>query len=1033
MVRSISVSPRHRDPRTLGVLTAFFLVFSTVSTPVLSQPGSREESMAIRAEKTLQIAQEYVSRKGYKQAEAYLSTLQAGGELAEFVGEGDRQIVASLSDHVQKALGERTRVAKLLMDSDRLADIGQYGDAVERLESIKDNEYLSEPEREQIAASLESLRDKAKSQPKASVPAAPVKAVESPAAVQEAAVVSEPKTYVVPVPVVPVAEEKVAVVEAAPAVVEKVEPVVVEPAAVEKVELVAVEPVTVEKVEPVAVEKVEPVSVVEAVPVAAAVIEKSPAEETRPSAAADAEDSYVSVVLRRQNRLRNYTKAVVDDSVAKAGELLGKKEFEAANAALDRAFSTLEYNKVDLGDELYREYSTRLTVLRNQIREAHNMYILAREEDARSEAQKMTEQIRQDMEIQRAKAVEDYLDRAFAFQSQQRYEEALGQLEQLLAIDPTHKTALIQKTTLERTIGYRTELELQREKERRELMLLRHSMKSQIPYHEEISYPKNWIELTARRKEEGFISRDPADAAVYRQLEQVVDLSMLTEETTFAQAMDVIRNAVDPPLPLVIMWNDIRDNAFIDKTNSIGIPGEGLSSVTLLTGLKRVIEAVGGSGDLARIAHVVDKGLVTVATKDYLPTEYKPIVYDVAELLSAPAGLSGMGGGYGGGMGGGMMGGMGGMGGGYGGGGGGMNYMMSMMRGYMIADIIKRTIRPETWWDEGGEGEIYPFGADKLIVSQTPEVHDEIASLLEQMVKGLGRQVSIEARFMVVDENWLEDVGLDFTLNRLSLGSHWSPLSFGVGAVDATSPIPTSITNTLTARNATNPAMNLGVTYTSSVLDDLQVSFMIKATQMHANSSMLTAPKLMVLSGDSATISINKDTYYKSSSELTTDTVTGGTGLSYGVSYWTHETDQLQTGIQMEITPVITSDKKYVLLNIQAYLTDLLGFATETTTAFTFQGTQVSDTYQLPVTEQTSIQTRVNIPDQGTVMLGGLTLAGENEIESGVPVLSKLPVFGRLFSSRSNVKDKQILLILVKPTIVLQEEQEADAVAQLEQ
>ncbi|MBE0536996.1 MAG: hypothetical protein IH624_15135, partial [Phycisphaerae bacterium] len=358
-------------------------------------------------------------------------------------------------------------------------------------------------------------------------------------------------------------------------------------------------------------------------------------------------------------------------------------------------------------------------------------------------------------------------------------------------------------------------------------------------------------------------------------------------------------------------------------------------------------------------------------------------------------------------------------------------YMMSMMRGYEVAEIIKRTVQPMTWWEEGGQGEIYPFGADKLIVSQTPEVHEEIASLLAQLIKGLGRQVSIEARFLVVDENWLEDVGLDFTLDRMSLGSHWSPLSFGVGAVDATSPIPTAITNTLTARNSANPALNAGLTYTSSLLDDLQVSFMIKATHMHANSSMLTAPKLMVLSGDSATISINKDTYYKSDSSLTTDTVTGGTGLSYGVSYWEHETESLQTGIQMQITPVITSDKKYVLLNVSAYLTDLLGFATETTRAFTFQGTVVSDTYQLPVTEQTQIQTRVNIPDQGTVMLGGLTLAGRNEIESGVPFLSKVPVFGRLFSSRSDVKDKQILLILVKPTIVLKEEQEADAVAQL--
>jgi general secretion pathway protein D len=65
-------------------------------------------------------------------------------------------------------------------------------------------------------------------------------------------------------------------------------------------------------------------------------------------------------------------------------------------------------------------------------------------------------------------------------------------------------------------------------------------------------------------------------------------------------------------------------------------------------------------------------------------------------------------------------------------------------------------------------------------------------------------------------------------------------------------------------------------------------------------------------------------------------------------------------------------------------------------------------------------------------MLGGLTLAAENEIEAGVPVLAKIPFLGRIFSNRSEVKDKQILLILVKPTIILRDEVEADAVAALQ-
>ena len=55
-------------------------------------------------------------------------------------------------------------------------------------------------------------------------------------------------------------------------------------------------------------------------------------------------------------------------------------------------------------------------------------------------------------------------------------------------------------------------------------------------------------------------------------------------------------------------------------------------------------------------------------------------------------------------------------------------------------------------------------------------------------------------------------------------------------------------------------------------------------------------------------------------------------------------------------------------------------------------------------------------------MLGGQRLMQEVEVESGVPILSKIPVINRMFTNRSTVKDERTLLILVKPTIIIQSE-----------
>ncbi len=883
-MRRFILSPRISDLKALAVIVVGLGVFISVATPVRAQSASRAKAAEIRAQKNILVAREYVNRKLYKQAEAVLGALVGQSELADYLDAEGKEAVDKLNATVKAALAERTVIARNLLESDQLAEQGRYIQAKARLVAIKDSEYLRDVERKQILQSLDALAANVKAQTEQiDVESELIGGTEAVTETTESE--TQAATETTEAVTETTESETQAVTETTEAVTETTE-AVTETTEVETTEIKAGD---------------------------------NQAEKK-------AEDSYIRVVTRQTNRLRSYTKAVVDDSVAKATKFLEVKDFDRADHSLDIAFLTVDKNKMLLGDALYREYSAMLTTLRNTIRAARNAYITAKEEQARIDAMKLTENIRRDMEQQRAQAVEDYLEGAFAFAERQQYEEALGRLDQLLAIDPTHRMALIQKGTLENAIRWRRQLEMERTKDREELKLLINSTEKEIPYEKEINYPDNWLELTSRRKEEGFITRDPVDAAIYKQLEQVVDLSRLTEDTTFEEAMDVIANAVDPPLPLVIMWNDISENAFIEKEKLIGMPGQGLRSVMLLTGLERVLEAVGTAGELSELAYVVDKGLVTVASKDSLPTEYKAIVYDVAELLSAPA--TGQGGGYGGGGGGG---GYGGGGGGYGGGGGGgSSYYQSIQRAYEIVDIIKYTIRPETWYDEGGEGDIYPFGADKLIISQTPEVHEEIAKFLEQIVKGLGDQVAIEARFLVVDENWLEDVGLDVTLNLLNLGSNWTALkNVDIGAVEATRPIQTSISNTLTTLNTAKSVLNFPVTYMGA-LDDLQVQFIIRATQMHANSSMLTAPKVMVMSAETATISINKETYYKSNSELTTDTVTTGLGLASTVSYWEHENDVLFTGIQMFVTPTITADKKYVLLNIITSLEDILGFDIET-------------------------------------------------------------------------------------------------------
>ena len=393
--------------------------------------------------------------------------------------------------------------------------------------------------------------------------------------------------------------------------------------------------------------------------------------------------------------------------------------------------------------------------------------------------------------------------------------------------------------------------------------------------------------------------------------------------------------------------------------------------------------------------------------------------------------MGGMGGGMMGGMGGGMMGGMGGM-------MGGMGGMGGLMQAQSLVNLIQESIEPDSWYDlsEFGEGTVTPYPTQspkKLAVLQTHEVHNEIEKLLEALRKSLGEQVSIESRFLIVTENFLEDVGLDvdFTINA---GTHWGTITVEQdSAIASQADVSSKVSGSLGGLNA---SASISGGY-GSILDDLQVAFLLRATQAHANSKSLIEPKVTVLSGESASFSVQDMVSYALPPDVLRTRMRGFyAGGDIADLLQQQNVNFMQVGTTLSITPTISADKKYVLLNIVTQLTDLLRFKTHDVTQVVQDANDEDVLATVPITvpetETSSVMTRVSVPDGGTLLLGGQKITAEVEKEAGVPILSKIPIVGRLFGSRSKMKDQRILLILVKPTIMLQEEREAEAIAALE-
>ena len=228
--------------------------------------------------------------------------------------------------------------------------------------------------------------------------------------------------------------------------------------------------------------------------------------------------------------------------------------------------------------------------------------------------------------------------------------------------------------------------------------------------------------------------------------------------------------------------------------------------------------------------------------------------------------------------------------------------------------------------------------------------------------------------------------------------------------------------NTFGGAALANPAMAVGLSF----LDDVQIDLLVNATQADQRNVVLTAPRLTLFNGQRSWISVAKAETYVSG----LNPVTGDNAAAFEP-----ETDVIFEGFVLDVEAVISADRRYVTMTVQFGLNENVELKPLVVQGAAGGGDAVGGgagrssvfqgTIQLPQLQGTQIATTVSVPDKGTILLGGQRLVDELEIESGVPVLSKIPLVQRFFTNRVTDKREKTLLLLVRPEIIIQQEDEA--------
>jgi general secretion pathway protein D len=332
-----------------------------------------------------------------------------------------------------------------------------------------------------------------------------------------------------------------------------------------------------------------------------------------------------------------------------------------------------------------------------------------------------------------------------------------------------------------------------------------------------------------------------------------------------------------------------------------------------------------------------------------------------------------------------------------------------------------------------------------IIVRNTPE-NLEIFERVLSAYNLIPSQVEIEARFVQISQNDLDELGFDWQMGTKTAGSF--DVTGGSGAeafppgsgalssssYDLTSGLRDSTAIQGNAISSLLAASGFGSTISSGdqiatirgILTNPQFQVVIKALAQKQTTDTLSAPKVTTVSGQQAQIRSVQEFIYPTSWAQPTATSSGG-GVSGGgaVAVTPSIPSSFQTrevGILLNVTPEVGADGYTINLILAPEVSEFLGFINYGSPIGLSSGsgnvvTTMNDIKE-PLFSSENLTTSVVIWDGQTVVLGGLITEQLTKIDDKVPFLGDLPLVGRLFQSKVTQRSKLNLLVFVTARLI---------------
>lgn len=280
-----------------------------------------------------------------------------------------------------------------------------------------------------------------------------------------------------------------------------------------------------------------------------------------------------------------------------------------------------------------------------------------------------------------------------------------------------------------------------------------------------------------------------------------------------------------------------------------------------------------------------------------------------------------------------------------------------------------------------------------ISVNATERQHAQIEAYLDELRRAVTSQVLIEAKILEVSLNDEFSAGIDWALLPGLIGEFNLGFTNGAGG---TFPGETG-----------NPGFSVGYTGNDAraVVDAISRFGTVKA---------LASPRLTVLNNQSAVLNVaNNQVYFEIDVDVTQATDNNPAQVNVD-----SEIRNVPEGVLINVQPSINLDDRTVSMSVRPTVTRIVDTINDPAVAFAAQTNDLDIESPIPIVNIQEMDSVVKMPSGEALIMGGLMQDRTNSTQTGVPVLSEVPMFGSLFRQQIDQVRKTELVVFLKATII---------------